>query len=92
MMDVPAYVRTLARSNPDMPIFVESISNSRRPIPYLTDEYWRGDPDLNAADIVEFLRLCRPGRAIGVDETPPEMDSKEFDRQHPQAEFLKSIE
>ena len=31
-MDVPKYVDTLASANPGMPIFVETISNSARPI------------------------------------------------------------
>lgn len=92
LMDVPTYVQTLAKSNPGMPIFVESISNSARPIPFLTEEHWKGYPDLKAAGIRDFLKLCRRGREIGIDEPVPGIDLKEFDRQHQRAEFLKSIE
>jgi sugar phosphate isomerase/epimerase len=92
LMDVSTYVQTLAKSNPGMPIFVESISNSARLIPFLTDEHWRGYPNLNAADIVDFLKLCRLGHPIEIDQPEPGMDKMEFDRNHQQAEFLKSIE
>lgn len=92
LMDVPAYVQTLARANPGMPVFVESISNSARPIPFLTDEHWRGYPGLNAADIVGFLKLVRRGHALDIDQPEPGMDQKEFDRAHQQMEFRNSIE
>lgn len=91
LMDVPAYVQTLTTANPGMPIFVESISNSARPIPFLTDEHWQGYPNLKAADIVNFLKLCRRGHAIQIDKPGKGIDSKEFDRQHQRDEFLKSI-
>lgn len=92
LMDVSTYVQTLAKSNPGMPIFVESISNSARPIPFLTDPHWRGYPNLKAAGIVDFLRLCRRGHSIEIDQPEPGMDKKEFDRQHQRTEFLKSIQ
>ncbi|TWU58361.1 sugar phosphate isomerase/epimerase family protein [Rubripirellula reticaptiva] len=92
LMDVPTYVQTLAKSKPGMPIFVESISNSARPIPFLTDEHWKGYPDLKAADIKDFLKLCRRGHAIEVDEPASGVNKKEFDQQHQRAEFLKSID
>jgi len=92
LMDVPTYVQTLAKSNPGMPIFVESISNSARLIPYLTDEHWQGYPNLKAANIVDFLKLCRRGHPIEIDEPADGEDQKDFDRQHQRAEFLKSVE
>jgi sugar phosphate isomerase/epimerase len=92
MMDVPAYVQHLATLCPGVPLFVESISNSARPIPFLTDEWWKGFPNVRASSIVDFLALCRRGHAIDIDVPPEGMDHKEFDRQHQRAEFLKSIE
>ncbi len=92
LMDVPAYVQHLATLCPGVPLFVESISNSARPIPFLQEEWWKGFPDVPASSIVEFLALCRRGHAIDVDLPPEGMDRKEFDRQHQRAEFLKSIE
>ena len=38
--------KTLAKANPGMPMFVESISNSARSIPFLTDEHWQGYPKI----------------------------------------------
>lgn len=91
LMDVPVYARRLSEANPGMPLFVESISNSNRPIPFLTKEHWSGYPNLKATGIVDFLALCRRGQASEVDMPKADMDQKEFDRQHQRAEFLKSI-
>jgi len=91
MMDVPTYVQTLAKSNPGMPVFVESISNSARPIAYLTDQHWKGYPNLKATDIVDFLRLCRRGQPIEIDLPPAGMNQKDFDQRHQRREFLGSI-
>lgn len=92
LMDVSTYVKTLARSKPGMPVFVESISNSARPIPFLTDEHWKGYPNLKASDITDFLKLCRRGHEIETDQPTAGMDKKEFDRKHQRNEFLKSID
>ena len=92
MMDVPAYVQHLATLCPGVPLFVESISNSARPIPFLQEEWWKGFPDVRASSIVDFLALCRRGHAIDVDVPPEGMDRKEFDQQHQRTEFLRSIE
>ena len=92
LMDVPAYVRHLATLCPGVPLFVETISNSPRPISFLKEEWWRGFPDVKASGIVEFLALCRRGHPIPVDLPPPGMSRNEFDRQHQQGEFRKSID
>jgi len=91
LMDVPAYVQHLATLCPGVPLFVESISNSARPIPFLTEDWWAGFPDVRAADIVDFLALCRRGNAIDIDLLPEGMDQKLFDQQHQRTEFVKSI-
>ena len=91
-MDVPAYVRHLAALCPGVPLFVETISNSARPIPFLQEQWWKGFPDVRAADIVDFLALCRRGRPIDMDVPPEGMDQKAFDQQHQRTEFLKSIQ
>jgi sugar phosphate isomerase/epimerase len=92
LMDVPAYIRHLATLCPGVPLFVESISNSARPIPFLKDEWWTGFPEVRAADIVDFLALCRRGHPIDVQLPPAGRSQKEFDQQHQRTEFLKSIE
>lgn len=92
LMDVPAYVQVLQQARSGMPIFVESISNSARPIPFLTDEHWAGYPQLSAADIVDFLKLLRRGHAIEVQAPKPGEDRKQFEQEHQRNEFLASIE
>ena len=47
---------------------------------------------MRAADIVDFLALCRRGRPIDMDVPPEGMDQKAFDQQHQRTEFLKSIQ
>ena len=61
LMDVPAYVQHMADLCPGVPLFVETISNSSRPIPFLQEQWWNGFPDVRAAEIVDFLSLCRRG-------------------------------
>lgn len=92
LMDVPTYVQTLAKSNPGMPMFVESISNSPRQLPFLTAKHWEGYPNLKAEEIVDFLKLCRRGHSIGTDAPNSGVNKKEFDRQHQRTEFLNSIQ
>ncbi len=91
MMDVPNYVDTLAGANPGMPIFVESISNSARPIPYLTREYWKAYPNLDASQIIDFLKLVRKGKPARIDKPAEGQDEKTFGQEHERNEFLKSI-
>ena len=91
LMDVPRYISTLSAANPDMPMFVESISNSAREIPFLTPEHWKAYPDLRASDIADFLALCRRGHAIEVASPSSGTDKATFEQQHQRDEFLTSI-
>ncbi len=92
LMDVPAYVQHLETLCPGVPLFVETISNSPRPIPFLQEQWWSGFPDVQAAEIVDFLSLCRRGHPIDVDAPPEGADQRAFDQQHQRAEFVKSID
>ncbi|GAB5560014.1 MAG: hypothetical protein SynsKO_16610 [Synoicihabitans sp.] len=91
MMDVAAYTSLLRKHCPDVPLFVESISNSQRPLPFLTDEFWEGFSNVPAAGIVDFLKLVRQGRPIPVDQPNDGQSQREFDQQHQRAEFERSI-
>lgn len=91
LMDVPSYVNRFKQLCPSAPLFVETISNSARPIPFLTEAFWKGFPQVKAADITAFLALCRKGHALKIDQSPARTDAKEFDRQHQKSEFTRSI-
>jgi hypothetical protein len=91
-MDVPVFARHLATLSPGVPLFVETISNQHRPIPFLTREHMSGYPHLRAADIIDFLALCRKGQPMDLAVPPAGMSKKEFDQQHQKAELLKSFE
>ncbi len=70
LLDAPEFAECMATLCPGVPLFVETISNSPRPIPFLTGQHWEGYPNLHAADIVAFLSLCRRGRPIRLVEPP----------------------
>jgi 3-oxoisoapionate decarboxylase len=91
LMDVPAYVNLFKQLCPSTPLFVETISNSARPIPYLTDDFWKGFPKVKAAEITAFLSLCRQGHALEIQQAPAGADAKEFECQHQKSEFTRSI-
>jgi len=92
LMDYPLYVQTMATLCPGVPLHVESISNSPRPLPFLTPEFWGGFPDLRASEIVDFLRLLRLGQPIEFLEPPEGVDQKTFDIEHQQAELESSLD
>lgn len=92
LMDFPLYTKLMAERCPGVPIVVETISNSPRPLPYLTDEFWTGFPNLNAKGIVDFLKMLRRGHELESLEPPEGVDQKTFDIQHQQAELKTSLD
>ncbi len=91
LMDAPAFAKQLAANSPGVPLFVESISNSARPLPFLTQEHMAGYPNLRASGMVDFLKLLRRGKPIELERPPAGMDQKTFDQQHQKAELEKSF-
>lgn len=91
LMDVPAFLGHLARLCPAAPLNLEIISNSPRPIPFLQPDYWKAYPNLRAADLADFLALCRRGRPLQVVKPPAGADAKAFERQYQRAEFERSV-
>ena len=92
LMDYPLYVQTMATQCPGVPIHVESISNSPRPLPFLTPEFWSGFPDLRASEIVDFLNLLKRGQPIEFLDPPAGVDKKTFDINHQQLELEASLD
>jgi len=91
LMDVPAFIKYMAELCPGVPLFVETISNSARPIPFLTKDYWKGYPKLRAAGIVDFLALLRRGHPLEIVQPPVGIAKKTFDQRYQRAEFEQSI-
>jgi len=92
ILDFPLFSKILSELSPGVPLHVETISNSARPIPYLKAEFWKGFPGLSAAEIVDFLRLARAGKQIEITKPPVGIDQKEFDIELQQSEFKSSID
>lgn len=92
LMDFPLYAERIATLCPGVPFAVESISNSPRPVPFLTDEFWTGFPDLPASGITDFLKMLRRGEPLEFLEPAEGTDQRTFDIQHQQAELKASLD
>jgi sugar phosphate isomerase/epimerase len=92
LLDFKLYAETLARLCPGVPLHVETISNSARPVPFLKPEFWKGFPKLNAADIVDFLNLAKKGKPLEISAPPLGITQKDFDIGLQQSELLKSFD
>jgi 3-oxoisoapionate decarboxylase len=91
LMDIKLYITNMAKFCPGVPLHIETISNSPRPIAFLTQEFWDGYKNLKAQDLVPFMKLIRKGHPIGVDLPPAGMDVREFDIQSQMEELETSI-
>ncbi len=91
LMDYQAYAQFMADHCPGVPIHLEIISNSPRSLPYLTDAFWEGFPDLKATGIIDFLKMTRQGEPIEVAKAPDGMDRKAFEMRNQEDELLRSV-
>jgi len=92
MLDYQAYSKTMTELCPGVPLHVETISNSARPIPFLKPEFWKGFPNLKAEEIIGFLNMARKGKALEIVSPPQGKSQKDFDIEQQQTELLKSFE
>ena len=92
MLDFKLYAETLARLCPGVPMHVETISNSARPIPFLKPEFWKGFPNLSASEIIGFLNMAKIGKPVEIRNAPAGTNQKDFDIKLQQSELLKSFD
>ena len=92
LMDAPKFARTLAEHCPDVPMFVETISNSQRPLPFRTKEHMAGYPNLTEEELVDFLALVKRGRPLEVASPRDGEGKKEFEQRHQKQELLRSFD
>jgi sugar phosphate isomerase/epimerase len=92
LMDYKFYTNFMAEKCPGVPLHVESISNSQRPVPFLKPEFWDGFQQLRASEIADFLRLLRRGRPMEVAEPPEGIDKRAFEIESQQSELQKSLQ
>ncbi|HUX55658.1 MAG TPA: TIM barrel protein [Bacteroidales bacterium] len=92
MLDYRIYAETMAELCPQVPLHVETISNSARPIPFLKPEFWKGFPNLPAAEIISFLTMARKGKPVEIVTAPQGKSKKDFDIELQQSELLKSFD
>jgi len=92
MLDYILFSKILAELCPGVPLHVETISNSARPVPFLKSEFWEGFPKLSAAEIIGFLNMARIGKPVEFLNPPIGMNQKDFDIELQQSELLKSFD
>lgn len=92
LLDFKLYAETLATLCPGVPLHVETISNSARPVPFLKPEFWKGFPNLAASEIIGFLNLAKKGKPLEIINPPTGMNPKDFDIKLQQSELLKSFD
>lgn len=91
MMDFSYFTSYLSDNCPGVPIHLETISNSPRPIPYLNSDYWKGFTDLPSSGIIDFLKLVRQGQPMELFKPPAGTNKKDFDLKVQQDELAKSF-
>lgn len=91
MMDFRFVSSFLKENCPGVPIHIETISHSPRSLPFLTDEFWKGFPELKASGIIDFLKMTRKGDPIEVAQAPPGMTKKAFEMENQKEELLRSV-
>ena len=91
MINFEEYSRILADKCPGVPLHVETISNSQRPIPFNTNKFLEGFQGVTQNDICDFKKFLEKGRPQVVMKYPSGKSKKEFDIQLQQAELLKSF-
>jgi len=92
IMNYPLYSKTIAKFCPRVPLHVETISNSARPTPFLKPEFWDGFPDLQASEIIDFLRLARKGIPLEIVHPSAGTNQRDFDIELQQSELLNSLD
>jgi len=92
MLDFRLYAETLARLCPGVPLHVETISNSARPVPFLKPEFWKGFPNLSAYEIIGFLNMAKISKPVEITNAPAGVNQKDFDIKLQQSELLKSFD
>ena len=76
---------------PGVPLQIETISNLNLKIPYLTDEFWQGYPNLKAYHLQEFFAMLRSEDSKEVPINEALKESPEKEQEHQKQELMNSI-
>jgi len=91
-MDYVKYTERMSELCPGVPLQIETISNLNLNIPYLTDEFWQGYPELKAYHLQEFFAMLRSKESREVPIDLKLKESPETEQEHQKQELIKSIE
>ena len=89
-MDFVKYTERMSELCPGVPLQIETISNLNLEIPFLTDKFWEGYPDLKAYHLQEFFTMLRSEDAVEVPVNPDLKDKAA--QEHQKQELMKSIQ
>ena len=92
IIDWDVYTKLMANQCPGVPMHIETISNSARPVPFLKPEFWKGFPNLPASELVDFLNFIKTGKKLEIIIPPEGVDKRNFDVEYQQSELLKSAD
>lgn len=63
-LDLRTFFEQFARTCPEVPVHIETISGFAREFPYLEAGFWEAYPKARAADLAAFLALAKRGRPL----------------------------
>ncbi|WP_462317189.1 sugar phosphate isomerase/epimerase family protein [Marinilabilia sp.] len=91
MLDYPKFARQMHQNCPHVPLQVETISNQRVNLPYLTPEFRKGFPKLTEGELHDFISMVRKGAPVNFIQAPDGLAKKEFDIKLQKMELQKSF-
>ncbi len=90
-MDFVKYTERMSELCPGVPLQIETISNLSLEIPFLTDKFWEGYPDLKAYHLQEFFLMLRDKNSVEILINSNLNNSSGLAQQDQKLELIKSI-
>jgi hypothetical protein len=90
-MDFVKYTELMSELCPGVPLQIETISNLRLEIPFLTDKFWEGYPDLKAYHLQEFFGMLRDKNAYEIPVNTALRDDPAAAQESQKNALIKSI-
>lgn len=89
-MDFQHYTKRMSELCPGVPLHIETVSNRQNEIPFFQEDFWKGYPNLKAADLRDFYKMIRTGRPIEILSPPKGVDAQTFGQELQKKELKKS--
>jgi sugar phosphate isomerase/epimerase len=90
-IDQKAYFKRYAELCPEVPVHIETISGFNLDVPYLSADFWKAYPNLQAADFVRFLKLAKGNKPVETWKRPANVDQKQAEQEYQRGEIERSM-